>query len=231
MARELNYSEEQKRCLARIGAMGYTVGNYLPQECTWKLSPRDIIEIANRISSPYLSDIDKITLGAIPVPVKDEDGKRTMDVPVAYIWLPKNSPNLVDRSLDDTNSAIKIPIPSVSKNLKEFGSKFCLNGKLHIVDGKMIGFDQGRRVSSGKKYKGIVALVEKFLIIEFDSLGIQYSKEFGDEFKRMTNIIMDPIDLKELPHGDMAVNQITVKKSERRTVEKEIRPTRSHNIF
>lgn len=232
MAEELRYSEEQKRCLARIGGIGYTVGNYIPQECKWTFSNKDIVEIISRLSKPFLSDIVGITLGAKTLNVKDNDNHKTSKpFPVAYIWLPKSSPNLVDNSLKNSDSAIKFPIPSISNNLKEYASKFSVDGKVHKLDGVSTGTEDGRRVTTGKSHTGIEVLVDKFLMLEFDINGDRYAREFGEEFRHRCNIRIDEVEFKELSHGDFTVNRIVVRKIEKRISDKEFRPRKSISYF
>lgn len=236
MAEELKYTEEQKRCLARTGAISYTIGNYLPSESYWDFSGKDIVEIVTRLSNPFLSDIHRVTLGSFPLTVKDDNTgrKTTKDIPIAYVWLPKNSPNLVDNSLKHSNSSIKFPIPSISKNLQEYGSKFCLGGKLRTTKGVETGSENGRRVSSGPDYVGIIVLVDKFLSIELDQFGNKYAKEFGEEFRRKCDLKIEILDLVESTGSDpddLTIKRIVVKKSEKRKVEKELRPKKSFSAF
>lgn len=226
MAQAGRYSEEQERCLARIGVLGYSVGNYLPQNCTWELSKQDIIEIVMRVSRPYLDDIDSVALGLKSTEVRAKNGKKeTLKVPVAYIWLPYDSHNLVDTSLRNSDSAIKLTINKFSKNLEEYAAKFCDQGKAHIIKGEMSGGNK-----KGKPMVALTALISKIFHIEFDEKNIKYGKEFGEEFKRNTELEFSYRAI-DLGGGDFDIQTIDVKKYVKRKNigTGELRPKSSFN--
>lgn len=225
MSQVERYSEEQERCLARIGVLGYSVGNYLPQECTWELSKQDIIEIVTRVTRPYLKDIDSVTLGMKDDVIRIDGEKETIKIPVAYIWLPSDSPNLVDSSLKNSDSAIKFDIQKYSKSLEEYAAKFCYDGKPNLI--KSRNSRGGRR---GRQKTGLTVLIAKIFRIEFDERNIKYGKEFGEEFKRNTELKIDTRAV-DLGKGDYDIQMIHVTKSvkKKEITTNELRPTLSFN--
>lgn len=230
---ELKYSEEKKRCLARIGALSYTLGNYLPSECTWEFGFKDIIEIVRRNSKPFLGeDIKDISLGAYPMHIRDENGhKTTKNIAIAYVWLPKNSSHLIDTSTKDMDTAVKVIIPSPSKKLQEYAAKFSVDGKLNKVDGRSTGLEGKRRVQTGRAYTGIIVEVGKILTLEMDKNCHMYAREFGEEFRRSSELLIAETEFKELSPGDYTVVRMVVRKTEKKSTPKELRPRKSFNVM
>lgn len=211
---ELNLNEEKQRCLARIGVLGYTLGNYLPQECTWRIGKRETIEIIARHSQPYLDDIVDITLYGVKQSAMINNHKETVTLPAVYIWLPKKSHNLVDQNLKNLDTAIPIPSNSPSEKLQEYAKKFGENGKLNLIGGKKVNYDyeNERNMSQNLNDRvGFAVTLDRFLQMEFDSNNYEYGKMFGNEFKRKTDIRVVP-EFRTKPNGLIEVEKLNVTK-------------------
>lgn len=219
--KKLDYTNEQIRALARIGDLGYNEGNYLPDSCTWKLYKQDIIEIVERTAKRYMKDVESVSLGLTPIQVKEEGEKpKTMNVPCAWVWLPKDSENLVDKSLYNTDSGVKFPIKRKSKSLVEFAKKFCKDGKPNTM-----------RSEKGKS-DALIALIANIMQLEFDQKDIAYGRAFGREFCRNTEIKLDFWRANEIRKNDFDIEFIVVKKSvvKKNFDSSENRPRNSFNL-
>lgn len=233
MADVLNYTEEKKRCLARTGAIAYTIGNYLPHECKWELREKDIIEIIGRLTEPFLgNEVKDITLGAYPLQSRDSEGRKTTkNIAIAYVWLSKDSRHLIDKSLNEMDTAIRMTVDSPSDKIKEYAAKFSVDGKLHKVNGQNTGMEDRRKSRSGPTYTGIVVDVFKFLMLEFDPYCNNYGENFGKEFKRNCNLFVEESEYRELSPGDYTLVRMIISKSEKRMTAKQLRPKKSLNAF
>lgn len=233
---ELNYTNEQKRCLARIASMSYTMGNYLPQEVIWTFNASTIIKIVEeKVRSHNIEDFYEITLGRAPFTYQDtETGEnRTDKIPAAFIWLPRNSDHLVDKRLQNTNSYIKTPIPSYSDTLKKFAATFGVGGKLKHVSGQGVGLEDGKR-TTGKRGDAIVTDLMRFMAVELDINGTEYGKLFGNEFKERLVMQLVDIDLRRVDGGDpndKEIREITISLSRPRKTKKQMRPKISFNMY
>lgn len=233
---ELNYTNEQKRCLARTASMSYTMGNYLPQEVIWTFNKETIIKIVEKTTLTHgIDEIDSVTLGRAPFTYHDnETGEnRTDKIPVAFIWFKPNSKHLVDKRLQNTNSFIKTPLRRYSDELKKFASIYGVGGKLNHINGYNTGIENGKR-STGKKGDAIVTDLMKFMAVELDINGVEFGKQFGNEFKERLVMRLVDIDLKRVDGGDpedKEIREITISLSRPRRTKKQMRPKSSYNMY
>ena len=188
---ELNYTEEQKRYLAKSGQIAFSLQGFLPDACSWKLLRKDIIEIVARIASKYIDDVKAVSISYESIPrAKNgrEDNVVTQISPIAYVWLPKDSPNLVNRDLaKNPNVILNCPIESRSKGVIEFAKRFTLHGQLKLINRNEYRSD-GRH---NNDLVGIKVMLDKILKVEFDYGNNEYCKQFGNEFRRNVNIVFE----------------------------------------
>jgi len=163
---------EQANMLIKIGAMSYSASGYMPTDAGWTLTPEQIKSIVNKISRSFLSDISSVTI---------ESNPKTGEL-YTYVWLNKDSKHLRDTTTMGDQCAIRKPITRFSKELKEFMDKFCDNNKK-----KPIGEDTNFHVT------GFEVRLERFFMIEFDSNGDKFGKEFGIQNKVSTKIKIVPM--------------------------------------
>lgn len=226
---DLNFTDEQIRRLARTAPIAYTCGGYLPQEAVWRLKPEEVAEIVMRNSLPFLNDIVQVEIDTTPMPGKDEHGNKIMrDIPVAYVWLKKDSPNLVDKSLENTDAAVKFSISSPSDELKEYYNKFGTDPKLRVLDGDGFVKTQGR--TKKESYGGVVVFVDRFIKLEFDAHGNDFAKKFGHEFKVGHDVFLNFIRDKSQP--DRPITEFIITKSVCQIKnDTKIKPRKSRNFY
>lgn len=166
----LNVSEETQAQLARIAAIGYTQSGLIPAQCEWHLTEDQCCEIVKRITRTFVSDVDTVTI---------DFNRRNPRQLFAYVWIPKDSDYIKDRSLKGGNAAVNRSLTRISSEMREFMDKFCEKNKRRLLP----------EAAENGRFVGIEVRLDRFLEIEFDSTGMSYGKLTSDDFRRKTRIM------------------------------------------
>ena len=164
-------TEQQAKRLLGSGAVTYTVSGRLPHTAVWDYTADDLKEIIAKQSAAWIKDIKFVTIQGDP-----KNG-----VLYAYIWIPKDSPNLCDKSLNQADYAIRRSIIRYSNELKEYMDKFGNRNHMRTI-----------RDDEKSEYVGIEVQIDKFMEIEMDRNCFQFGREFGNEFKKKLEYEMVP---------------------------------------
>jgi hypothetical protein len=94
-----------------------------------------------------------------------------------FVWLPKNSPQLVDENtLNKKDLIVNDPIPKYSDDLNAFISRFCPDGNRRIY------------TDTDNNFKGIKVVIDRFLEIFFDCQGFKHQELYKTEHRQKTKL-------------------------------------------
>ena len=168
MANERNLlSPEKQEQLIGISGTAYSISGYPPTTSTWELTADQITSIIKNHTKAWLDDVKDVTLDYNP---------KTGSLH-AYVWIPKRSKHICDTELKANDSAINRTMTKYSKEMKEYLEKFCAKDRRRLVSEE-----------KGMDLAGIEVLIENFMYIEFDINGYEYAKQFGDSYKKKTDM-------------------------------------------
>ena len=204
-------TQEKYDNLVQICPTAFSLSGWTPTGTQWRLTESQIEEIILRISKTYIDDANSVS-----IMVDRRNGSLS-----AYVTLPNNSHHIASDDLKSGNSAIKRSMRMMSKEIKEFMDKFCMNNRRNLIKG------------TNSNYVGIEVDILKFMKIEFDENGNEFRKQFGGHNKK-TEIVLYPYFFKgKEGSGGIygALNYIRVEKTlPNRLDTNKWRPKQSYNV-
>lgn len=196
--------------LKGIAPTAYAVNGNAPVTSVFRFDVEELQRIVKKWVGAYLNDIDSVSI------ITDE---KTGKID-CWIWLPDNSPNTTDNSLNVDDAAYKTVSKSYSKKLVEVFNRFCTD-----KDDKRLFHAQNGR------FDGIRIDLSKVLELEMDVNGRAYkTMVFADkEIKTKMNLVGDYAKTERGKYGKLNFVEVTKSRSIS-NAKKMLYPKRSCNV-
>ena len=169
MAGQKVLTENQQEQLVKIAPTAYSTSGFPPVASEWKLTYDQVCSIIKKHTKAWLDDVQDVTL----------EHNRKNGALYAYVWIPNNSSHICDTTLSGGNSAINRTMRKYSAPMKEYMEKFCAKDRRHVFSAE-----------GSVQLSGLEIMLDKIMKIEFDESGYEYGRQFGENNKKKTKVVL-----------------------------------------
>jgi len=202
-------SKEIIEQLKKMAVTAHNLWGLPPCASEWILTADQIKKIVRQQAEAFLDDIKYITL---------EGNSRSGAIDV-YVWVPKNSRNVMDNTLKESGSAISKPMRRFSSKMKEFMGKYCNKNEQRLITD-----------ANGGPNVGIKIQCDTALKIFFDENGTNYQKVYKEKgHRKMVLLFKATLKEKDNDHTYSEVVALKVRKGFQNDSMGEPKAQRSYN--